>query len=563
MESVAGHDWQIGRRAYFEVGDIHFILDEADLRHIRIAGHDVLTRVFVTVRDADWIEVAPACWRFAVHHESRGRVVIRLTARYELGSAEFEWCGEVSVDAAEHRVEFAYTGRTTQAVQVCRIGLVLLHPAEGRIEVGSTAPFELTDTAIPQTLDGTTPRGMTAPFRTLRHVTSSGATADIQLEGGLFEIEDQRNFGDVTLKTYTPPLAQGFPFLIRADEEVVHHLWADLRAPEREVMTPTPRWMDARPPEVGVRLADTSSPTHVQVVVPTAASSSELVSLLEAASAAASRVHVVMSHTDARRLGDVLQGFPQVVRLLVRSSGSLLVPEAEALELREILRFARREDVEIASMIETFPVELNRGACDATSLDLAITLSPSIHSSDALTIAENVRGGRFLARTLAALYAPAGVAIGLATFRGLPPLRTGVLEMLGLPWAIALSIALADSPARFLTIAEDIQSGAPTDDWIVVLRVLDEARRAGARVWIDGRGGGYALEWPTPDGRRSMIAANPGPSAVDILVESGIISETWSWPHRVERSGAATPSRTESVITLAPMSVSVMDIDAS
>lgn len=70
---------------------------------------------------------------------------------------------------------------------------------------------------------------------------SVGATRlTIEFEGGLFEMEDQRNWTDNSFKSYTPPLSQPRPLRLRKDQVLIYAVRITAEAPRRPPCNPPP-----------------------------------------------------------------------------------------------------------------------------------------------------------------------------------------------------------------------------------------------------------------------------------------------------------------------------------
>jgi hypothetical protein len=61
-------------------------------------------------------------------------------------------------------------------------------------------------------------------IREISHEVVRGLWATCTLEGGDFEMEDQRNFSDASFKTYTPSMMRPRPFTLKAGEEITHNV---------------------------------------------------------------------------------------------------------------------------------------------------------------------------------------------------------------------------------------------------------------------------------------------------------------------------------------------------
>ena len=127
---------------------------------------------------------------------------------------DFEWRGTLT-GTADGVVEFGFDGTARRAFSYSRIGLCVLHPPDfaGRLPrahatvAGSRA---FTRDIGPQ-LPGE--HGLGEPlfpaFTELELVRPDGSGVVLELEGDLFELEDQRNWTDASFKTYSTPLHLG------------------------------------------------------------------------------------------------------------------------------------------------------------------------------------------------------------------------------------------------------------------------------------------------------------------------------------------------------------------
>ena len=61
-------------------------------------------------------------------------------------------------------------------------------------------------------------------FSRLEIEVTDGLTLTVELEGDLFEMEDQRNWTDGSFKTFSTPLALPVPFLLRAGQRIKQRL---------------------------------------------------------------------------------------------------------------------------------------------------------------------------------------------------------------------------------------------------------------------------------------------------------------------------------------------------
>jgi hypothetical protein len=189
-------------------------------------GFEFLRRVFVTVRDRDWREVPPRQWDCSVHE---ARSTVDVSARHTSEGVDFSWSGCLKLSRAGRDVSFEFEGHALRSMDVCRLGIVVLHPVH--MLIGSTVttrgPAGASTVVIgrqiaPQAVANGIPQAITEPFNALAIDHATFGRLALEFRGELFELEDQRNWGDASFKTYCTPLRLGFPRKIARGDCVRH-----------------------------------------------------------------------------------------------------------------------------------------------------------------------------------------------------------------------------------------------------------------------------------------------------------------------------------------------------
>ena len=111
-------------------------------------------------------------------------------------------------------------------------------------------------------------------IRAIRQPVTPGCTAEIALSGDVFEMEDQRNYGDASFKTYSRPQALPKPFALAAGsrirQEVTIRLLGTLPQPASEVEQVSVRiGPEAGPPLPRIGLAIPAgglTPAHLPLI---------------------------------------------------------------------------------------------------------------------------------------------------------------------------------------------------------------------------------------------------------------------------------------------------------
>jgi D-apionolactonase len=202
------------RPAGLSTGGATLLLDGGDVRYYRVAGREILRRVYVAVRNEEW-ETLPAVVSPAqVHRAADGSVLASYQATATAGLIAFSWTGTIELDPTG-ALSYRMDGTAGSRFDYARIGLNILHPPSlaGRPYRAATADGELAG-AFP---DGVGPQpfadGEYFPlfpaFRALHVRLDETAEAHFQLDGDEYEIEDQRNWLDASYKTYSTPMSLG------------------------------------------------------------------------------------------------------------------------------------------------------------------------------------------------------------------------------------------------------------------------------------------------------------------------------------------------------------------
>jgi hypothetical protein len=95
------------------------------------SGHrEILRQIFVSVRDRHWREISPTEWNCSVD-EARREVSVE--AQHTSDLVDFRWRGRLEVAANGRRVRFAFEGEARRPMEICRLGLIVLHPVESML----------------------------------------------------------------------------------------------------------------------------------------------------------------------------------------------------------------------------------------------------------------------------------------------------------------------------------------------------------------------------------------------------------------------------------------------
>jgi hypothetical protein len=205
-------------------GPLSAVLEGIDLRYVRLGGVEAVRRLFVAVRDAAWGTVPPQVQRMAVE-QGDDSFHVSFEALHQSGDLRFRWLG---VFAADERGELrcSLEGVAETAFSYNRIGFCILHPRENagcryRARTSEREVEGVLPEAIgPQRLEDGTLLPLFPSFDRLEIELAEGLWARFSFQGDLFEMEDQRNWSDASFKTYSTPLALGWPHRAQAGQTI-------------------------------------------------------------------------------------------------------------------------------------------------------------------------------------------------------------------------------------------------------------------------------------------------------------------------------------------------------
>lgn len=454
------------------------LIKRGSLGPIHSAGREIVRRIFVTVRDRNWQEVAPGQWETQVDAERR---TISLFARHQSDLVDFEWRGQLELAADNRTVRFAFEGTTHRDMDVCRLGLIVLHPPEAMIGSRVTARSEQMERVVnvpaqlsPQPIVDGVPGSMTEPFSDLKVERAGFGVLRLNFSGDLFELEDQRNWGDASFKSYCTPLRLGFPRAVKAGTRIAHRVELQFEpapADSRDVSSSPRAASSAEFPRLGCEWRKDSSQAARNVVLPPyrhyyidatdPACVDHLRSLLEVSPNA--RFEVGVDAQDQRalplqQLALLREHISQIARVLVFGAGTGL-PSAWAIESwRRAIQDASRSQVPLLAATRGYYVEYNRSvALAAPTQGIAFPLTATVHSDEVGTIVDNVATIQDMASTARQLTRlPELAIVPLALYYpGTPPVAN-FPPPLALPWLAATTIHAALAGITSITFAHDL-----------------------------------------------------------------------------------------------------------
>jgi D-apionolactonase len=197
-------------------GPVTAELDGIDLRYVRVGNVEIARRVYAAVRDPEWATIEPELGEVVVE-QGGDRFRVRFEAIHTTSEIDFEWRGTITGEP-DGTLVYDFDGRAGRDMQYARMGICVHHPLRetvGRSFRARTPHGEISG-AFPSLVGQQAyENGVYLPlfpsFDRIEIDLEAGGLVRFEFEGDLWETEDHRNWTDANFKTYSTPMALGFP----------------------------------------------------------------------------------------------------------------------------------------------------------------------------------------------------------------------------------------------------------------------------------------------------------------------------------------------------------------
>lgn len=199
-------------------GPVRLKLQDGQLRYLRVGDREIVRRVYFAVRDGTWATIPPRFTRASIQQASDS-FEVNLTAECRRDPVDYTWTGQIK-GTPDGKITYHAEGVAGGDFQSNRIGLCVLFGlpslAEQAFETFDSADGAGTPTAgrFPTLVS---PDLVGKKFRLLRYKSPEGYQVSCSLEGAIFDMEDQRNWGDSSFKAYAP-LPYAYPSVAKGQK---------------------------------------------------------------------------------------------------------------------------------------------------------------------------------------------------------------------------------------------------------------------------------------------------------------------------------------------------------
>jgi len=204
----------------FTLGSFTFFLREAEILYLSYQGAELVRRIYFAVRGPDWETIPNSVQRTQIIKNLSGEsLVIDLLARSVTEKVDCEW--EAKIFAESRGVfQFSVAGRIRRDFLKNRIGICVLLPltfAGKRVRCKKHEQFGgyIEEGRLPEEV---VPHQPFLDFTVFAVELSADTWLNMFFEGDVFEMEDQRNWGDASFKIYSTPLRYPFPVMVKEGE---------------------------------------------------------------------------------------------------------------------------------------------------------------------------------------------------------------------------------------------------------------------------------------------------------------------------------------------------------
>ena len=191
------------------IGQLSFTLEEGALRHIKVGGIEIIRCIAFLVRDRDWGTLTPRLSLLSSESADTS-FSLHLEAEFEAPTAILNV--SIFVEAEQGKLTMRAEGIPNGIFETNRAGFTVLHPARlaGRPVSVKHSDSSIEESTFPFLIDPW------QPFKDIKAIThfADGLSVDCTFTGDTFEMEDQRQWGDASYKTYVRPLALPWPYTL-------------------------------------------------------------------------------------------------------------------------------------------------------------------------------------------------------------------------------------------------------------------------------------------------------------------------------------------------------------
>jgi hypothetical protein len=196
--------------------------ESGDLRDIMVAGVALVQRLYVGVRDHRWATIPGTITHTEIEVQSRSfRIAYR--ARHRQDEVDIER-SMVLTGRDDGTISCTMDGEVLHDFRSNRLGFCVLHPTPGCAGAALTVVHPDGSRESGHFPRAIAPAPPFTAITAIEQAISPSVSAAIAFSGEVFEMEDQRNYGDSSFKTYSTPQERPKPVLRARGERIRQQL---------------------------------------------------------------------------------------------------------------------------------------------------------------------------------------------------------------------------------------------------------------------------------------------------------------------------------------------------
>jgi D-apionolactonase len=210
---LCGTEHQDPRARVLRAGPLSVEFENGALRYLRFGTIEVLRAIAFLVRDENWGTFTPAISDLKIEEGAT-----RFAVSYRAVCADARQCLTYQATisgTSDGALAFEVAAEAKTEIRTNRTGFIVLHPAAlaGRPVAVTRADGRTVTACFPDLIN---PGQPLLDITALDHEIVPGVWASCRMTGDSFEMEDQRNWGDASYKTYVGSLLKPWPYTLAA-----------------------------------------------------------------------------------------------------------------------------------------------------------------------------------------------------------------------------------------------------------------------------------------------------------------------------------------------------------
>ena len=219
-----------------QAGPVRIIFERSTgfLRSAYLGDYELVRAIYFALRRPDWSTVPAKISTTYCQQEGEG-FLIDYTGVIADGPIAFEWKGHIA-GTSDGGLVYGISGQTGSVFEANRVGLCLLQAIADC--AGKKCKVESDDGGVGEVVypREISPHPVLQNIRNFSYEVMAGVRVKFSFAGGICETEDQRNWGDGSYKTYSPPIQLPFPRGWGRGEKLEQRISLNLEGPAQKIL---------------------------------------------------------------------------------------------------------------------------------------------------------------------------------------------------------------------------------------------------------------------------------------------------------------------------------------